>query len=100
MLQAHWQSSLNRSRFHGTLTAGHDKWEVYFVEVQRTDRDWVVDCVAVGPCAVHVTIRCRTEVNHYQTAQRVMSALRSWLASGDYTDSAYLEVPDPIEKAS
>jgi hypothetical protein len=100
MLQAHWQSSLDRSRFHGTLTAGHERWEVYFVEVRRTDRDWVVDCIAIGPRAVHATIRCRSEINHYQTAHRVMSVLRNWLATGDCQDAAYLEVPESFERAS
>jgi hypothetical protein len=100
MLHAHWKSSLDRSRFSGTLTAGHEQWEVYFVEVLRVDRDWVVDCVAIGPRAVRVKIRCRSEVNHYQTAHRVMSALREWLATGEHEDAAYLEVPAPLEKAS
>lgn len=100
MLHAHWQSSVDRSRFHGTLTAGHDRWEVYFVEVRRTARDWLVDCIAIGPRAIGVTIRCRSEVNHTETARRVMSALRSWLAAGDCRDAAYIEVADPLEKAS
>jgi hypothetical protein len=68
--------------------------------VRRTDADWLVDCVAIGPRAIHVTMRCRCEVNHTQTAHRVMSALRRWLAAGDCRDAAYIEVADPLEKAS
>jgi hypothetical protein len=100
MLEAHWHSTLDRSRFHGTLTAGHERWEIYFVEIRRTDVYWLVDCVAIGPRAIRVTIRCRSEVNHTQTAHRVMSALRSWLAARDCRDDAYIEVADPLEKAS
>jgi hypothetical protein len=100
MLHAHWQSRLDRSRFHGSLSAGGEQWEIYFVEVQRTDRDWVVECVAIGSRSVHVTVRCRAEGNHYHTAQHVMSALRAWLEGGDACDAAYLEVPRTFERAS
>jgi hypothetical protein len=94
MLDAHLQSYRDRSRFHGSLVAGLERWEVYFVDVRRRDLDWVVDCVAVGPRTVHATIRCRAEVNHYQTAHRVMSALRTWLEGSDHGDTACLDVPE------
>lgn len=92
MLRAHWKSTVDRSRFHGTLVAGTERWEIYFVEVRRTDLDWLVDCVLVGPRVLHVTLRCRSGVNHTQTAQRLMSALRRWLAAGDCRDAACVDV--------
>ena len=100
MLQPRWQSRLDQSRFHGTLTAGRHTWEVYFVEVSRVERDWMVECVVVGPRVTHVTIRCRSEISHNETARRVMSALRDWLASGGSGDAAYLELTDTLEKVS
>ncbi len=100
MLQPRWQSRLDQARFHGTLTAGEHRWEVYFVEVSRVERDWIVECVVVGPRVTHVTIRCRSEVSHNETARRVMSALRDWLSSGRSGDASYLELTDTLEKVS
>ncbi len=96
MLRAHWQSTVDRSRFHGTLVAGRERWEIYFVEVQRTDMDWLVDCVLVGARVLHVTLRCRSDATHAHVAQRLMSALRRWLAAGDCRDSTYIEVEDGL----
>ncbi len=96
MLRAHWQSTVERSRFHGAVVAGGERWEIHFVEVQRTDLDWLVKCVLVGPRVLHVTLRCRSGVNHTQTAQRLMSALRGWLTAGDYRDAAYIDVEDGL----
>lgn len=100
MLRSHWQSSLDRSRFHGTLVAGQERWEVYFVEVRRTDLEWLVDCVAVGPRAIQVTLRCRSDVSHTHVAHRLMAALRRWLAAGNCRDAACIDVTDPLEQAS
>lgn len=99
MLQLHWRSRLNESRFHGTLIAGDHAWEVYFLDVSRVERDWIIECVVVGPRVNTVTIRCRSESSHGDAARRIMGTLRDWLVSGEGPETAYLEVAE-LDRAS
>ena len=94
------EARLDGSRFHGTLRAGPHSWHVYFTDVSRLDRDWMIDCVVVGPVEARVTIRCPVAGGHADAARRVMRALADWLAAGSYHDAAYLEVPEALGRAS
>lgn len=100
MSQSQLRPRLDESRFHGTLIAGQHTWHVYFLDVARLDHGWIVECAVVGPRVTNVTIRCRSEVTHGDTARRVMRTLRDWLVSGDRSDGVYLEVPEALDCAS
>jgi hypothetical protein len=100
MLRAPSQTQLHGSRFHGTLSVSGRSWQVYFVDVARVQSDWLIECMVVGPTVHHVTIHCRPEASHGDTARRVMTALREWLVSGDDRDVAYLEVTGRLRQAS
>ncbi len=103
MLHHTQRHHLENAAFHGMLKAGRQSWHVYFVAVTRLDRDWIIECTAVGPTIVDVSIRCPADTTHANAARRVMRAMADWLASDECRDGAFLELspePEAFERAS
>jgi|WetSurMetagenome_2_1015567.scaffolds.fasta_scaffold481730_1 hypothetical protein len=100
MSQQAWLSRVGETRFRGMLTIGRVSWQVHFLDVSLADGCWVVECLVAGPRVISATIRCRATTGHGDTARRVMTALRRWLASGEMSDEVHLEATNVLERAS
>jgi hypothetical protein len=83
----------------GTLKAGHDTWRLYVLDTRRVDRDWFIRIAVVGARTHTIDVRARADSSHSATAQRVITAVRDWLQSGDVPDEAFLELPNVVEQA-
>ncbi len=81
-----------------TFRIGQNVWIVHFLDISRLDDSWLIECAIDGPRAKRVTIRAAVEPHAGLTAQRVIAALREWLASGDPRDQVVLELL-ALEKA-
>ncbi len=84
----------------GTLTTGHDRWNVYVRSVTRPGLEWFIELAVVGPRLCRVTVRARVGTSCAVTAQRVLAAVRGWLVSGDPRDHAFLELPGIVQHAT
>ncbi len=84
----------------GTLTTGRDRWNVYVRNVTRPAHDSFLELSVVGPRSCRVTVRARVGTSCAVTAQRVLAAVRGWLASGDPRDDAFLELPGIVQHAT
>jgi hypothetical protein len=89
-----------RSRVNVSLLVGGQTWQVYFLDVSRVGADWLVECAVVGARLSTVTVHCRAEATHSDTARRVIEAVRQWLQTGDAREDAYLEIPQVLGLAS
>jgi hypothetical protein len=100
MSQQAWLARVRETRFRGMITIGRVSWQVHFLNVALVDGAWVVECLVAGPRVVAATIRCQAQGTHGDTARRVMTALRRWLASGEMGDEVHLEASNALERAS
>ena len=82
----------------GTLKAGPHAWRLYVLETRRVDRDWFMRLAAVGRRTHTIDVRVRAENSHSATAQRVLTAIRDWLLSGDTREDVFLELEGITEQ--
>ncbi len=84
----------------GTVTTGGDRWNVYVLSATRGPRDWCIELAVVGPRWCRVTVRAKAGDSCAMTAQRVLAAVRRWLASGDGRGEIVMDLSGTVVHAA
>ena len=76
----------------GCVGVGNSVWAVQLLGAMRGPGEWRLRLRVVGAESHEISVRVPADSNHTITAERVMNAVRRWLAACDGSPATHLDL--------